>query len=418
MRVSIVGAGYVGLVTGAGLAAVGHQVICVDLDPQRVEAITVGHSPILEPGLAELLATHVGKNLRATADLHEAVVDTDLTMIAVGTPFDGTGIDLGQVKQASRQIGQALEDKRQFHVVVVKSTVVPGTTEGVVGPLEGSAVADFLNPDRIVVGADDDRTRQALAELYASFDGVDLLSVDLRTAELTKYANNALLATLISFSNEMANLAAATGVDVTEVMRGVHLDRRLSPPGTDRVRPGILAYLEAGCGFGGSCLPKDLQALAAFGEANGAQMAVARAVLEVNRHQPLKLIDLLHRHFDPLAGVRVAVLGLAFKPGTDDIRESPAIPVIQALLAQGAEVVAFDPVANPAMSQVVGERVGFAGSLEEAVAEVAAVVIVTRWDEFNHLPEVVAGRQPQPVVVDGRRMLPADAFERYEGIGR
>jgi UDPglucose 6-dehydrogenase/GDP-mannose 6-dehydrogenase len=443
MRVSIIGAGYVGLVTGVGLAEVGHDVTCVDVDAGKVDSINRGQPPFHEDGLGEALARHVGTRLRAVTDLRAAVLATELTMIAVGTPLDGARIDLSHVEEAARQIGRALAAKAGHHTVVVKSTVVPGTTEDVVVPIleaasakragtdfsvgvnpeflrQGSAVADVSAPDRLVLGGLDDRSLDQMAALYAAFDGTETVLTTPRTAEMIKYTANSLLATLISFSNEIANLAASVGVDAVEVMRGVHLDRRITPilDCGQRVWPGAVSYLEAGVGFGGSCLPKDVQALVAYGEARGEPMRVLRSVLEVNQAQPAKVIDLVARNFDDLRGVPVSVLGMAFKPGTDDTRGSPAIPLTEGLLGRGAEVTVYDPVARRQVEERFGGRVAVADSLEAAVLGAAAVVLTTRSQDFAELPALLARRDDQPVVVDGRRLFDADRFERYEGIGR
>jgi UDPglucose 6-dehydrogenase/GDP-mannose 6-dehydrogenase len=372
------------------------------------------------------------------------VVASDVTLVTVGTPFGGQGIDLSQIKAASIAIGDALKQRDAYHVVAIKSTVVPGTTDDVVLPLlvrhsgkmagrdfgvgvnpeflrEGEAVNDFLNPDRIVIGGFDGRTVNTLNCLYNGFRGVDRIATSNRTAEMIKYASNALLATMISFANEIGNLCATIGsVDVVDVIRGVHLDRRLSPrlPGGERIRPGFLSYLEAGCGFGGSCFPKDVQALVAYGEHLGNPMRLLKSVIEVNEHQPRKLLSLLQKHFPSLEQRRVAVLGLAFKPGTDDLRESPAIPIVQELIAQRAIVTAYDPVAQPAAERLFGSRgVVFPGGLAETIENTDAIVLVTRWDLFNTLPGLLADRDPQPLIVDGRRMLDKQSVQRYEGIG-
>lgn len=448
MKVSIVGTGYVGLVSGVCLAHLGHEVICVDLDTEKVDRINAGETPIHERGLDALLAQTIGQRLTATTDLAAAVAGTEITLIAVGTPFAGEQIDLGQIEAAARQIGAALAGKDGYHTVVVKSTVVPGTTEDVVLPLveqssgraagtgfgvgmnpeflrEGEAVEDFLNPDRVVLGGIDALSLDALAELYAVFPGVDVVRTTPRTAEMIKYAANSVLATMISFSNEIANLATAVGgVDVAEVMRGVHLDRRLSPilgkdwREGDRIVPGFTTYLEAGCGFGGSCFPKDVKALIAHGQAMGEEMALLNAVIAVNEAQPQRVVDLLSEGLGELGGRRIAILGLAFKPNTDDMRESPAIPVVQALAAAGAELVAFDPVAESEARKVFnGTAVEYAGDLAAAIAGVDAVALMTRWSEFERLPQLLADRDPQPLVVDGRRMLAKESVARYRGIG-
>jgi len=442
MRVSIVGTGRVGLVSGVGLAEIGHQVTCVDVDPAKVEMIRAATAPIHEPGLDDLLVRTSGRSLHATTDLRAAVLDSDLTMIAVGTPFDGERIDLSFVEAAAEQIGQALAEKDSYHVVVVKSTVVPGTTRTIVLPIlekasgkvagagfgvgmnpeflaEGSAVADFMAPDRIVLGGIDTRSRDVLADLYAPFTGADTVRTDTDTAEMTKYIADSLLATLISFSNEIGNLCADVGVDVVEAMAGVHLDKRLSPILGDgqRVRPGLLAFLAAGCGFGGSCFPKDVKALVAYGRGQGHPMPILDAVISTNRAQPGRMLDLLRRQVPDLAGARIAVLGLAFKPDTDDIRESPSIPVAQALLDAGAQVVAYDPQAIENARAVLGESVWYASSLAEAVDGAAAAVLMTRWAEFRTLPELIAERGLDLAVIDGRRLLDKASVPRYEGVG-
>ena len=444
MKISIIGTGYVGLVSGVCLAEKGHHVVCVDLDPAKVDQINAGRSPIHEKGLDELLRKHCGGNFRATTDLHAAVLDSEISMIAVGTPFDGNEIDLRFIRAAARQIGAALKDKPGYHVVLVKSTVVPGTTSEVVLPLveetsgkragrdfgigmnpeflrEGEAVQDFLYPDRIVLGGLDERTLDVLEELYLPFPNVDQIRANPRTAEMIKYTANSLLATMISFSNEIGNLCASIpDVDVTEVMRGVHLDKRLSPilPDGNRITPAFTTYLEAGCGFGGSCFPKDVKALVAHGRKLGRNMRLLDAVVEVNIAQPGAMMTLLAGHFDLLEGVRVTVLGLAFKPGTDDIRESPAIPIIMELLARKAQVTAFDPVARKEAEKHFGDgALDYADTLHEALENAQAVLLLTRWPQFDRLPEMLAKHSKQPVLIDGRRVVNKNSVERYEGIG-
>lgn len=444
MKISIIGTGYVGLVSGVCLAEKGHDVTCVDIDQAKVDRINAGQSPIHEKGLDDLLAKVCGVNFRATSDLRAAVLGSDISMIAVGTPFDGEEIDLKYIRAAASQIGEALKDKPSYHVVLVKSTVVPGTTNDVVLPLveqasgkkagpdfgvgmnpeflrEGEAVQDFLFPDRIVLGGIDGRTLDLLEQLYQPFDGVDQLRTDPRTAEMIKYTANSLLATMISFSNEIGNLCASIpNVDVTEVMRGVHLDKRLSPILADgtRIKPSFTTYIEAGCGFGGSCFPKDVKALIAHGRKLGRDMSLLDSVIKVNLAQPATVLDLLAPHFNDLAGVRVTVLGVAFKPGTDDIRESPALPIIRELLARKAVVKAFDPVAREEAEKHFGKgALDFAETLEDAVDGAQAVLLLTRWPEFERLPEVIASQSGQPVLIDGRRVIPKHSVTRYEGIG-
>ena len=444
MRVAIVGAGYVGLVTAACLAEKGLQVVCTDIDREKVDMIGRGIPPMHEPGLVELLRRNVGVRLRATTDLRAAVLDAEVTLIAVGTPFDGATIDLRQVREAARSVGAALHGAHAYHVVVVKSTVVPGTTDDVVTPVlatasgkragvdfgvgmnpefltEGEAVEDFMAPDRLILGGMDERTVDTLAALYAPFRDVDQLRTNNRTAEMIKYTSNALLATAISFSNEVANLCSALGgIDVADVLRGVHLSRYLSPLAADgrRTMAPLSAFLWAGCGFGGSCLPKDTKALIAHGRRAGRPMPLLEAVLRVNEQQPQQMLARLRKHFPALDGIRVAVLGLAFRPGTDDVRESPAIPIIAELLAAGALVKAHDPVAGHQAKRLFPDGgVAVCDDLEETLRDIEAVLIVTGWDEFRRVPRVLAAMSACPVVIDGRRMIDKTAVARYEGIG-
>ena len=444
MRVSIVGAGYVGLVTGACLAEAGHDVQVVDLDPAKVDAVNAATSPIRETGLQELLERQVGTRLHATTDLEAAVVSTDVSLVAVGTPSGADGIDLGAVVAAAEAIGNAIARKGGYHAVIVKSTVVPGTTAEVILPAlertsgrsvggdlglgmnpefltEGRAVADFTAPDRLVLGADDERTHALLIELYESVDAsVPRLLTNTRTAETIKYASNALLATMISFANEIGDLCAELeGVDVVDVMRGVHVSDYLSPMGPHgtRVEAPITSFLEAGCGFGGSCLPKDLRALVAEGARRNQSMPLLRAVLETNEGRSGEVVRILESGVGDLDGRRVTVLGVAFKPDTDDVRESPAVPIVEKLVARGAVVTLHDPAVRSLPSDLERLGVEFDADLESSLAEVEAVVLVTRWAEYQAVPELLAGREPTPVLLDGRRMLQRDGIAGYLGIG-
>jgi UDPglucose 6-dehydrogenase len=443
VRISVIGTGYVGLVSGACFAEIGHECVCVDLDAVKVARINRGEPPIHENGLDELLRRHVGTRLSATTDLAAAVRGSEITFIAVGTPFDGQRIDLAQVREAARQIGLALRDKAEPHVVVVKSTVVPGTTDEVVRAeleaasgkragvdfglgmnpeflTEGVAIADFMRPDRIVIGGTDQRAIDAQRRVYASFAQTPTLVTNNKTAETIKYASNSVLATMISFSNEIGNLCSALGgVDVADVMRGVHLARYFTTTLDDgrAVKAGISSFLWAGCGYGGSCLPKDTQALSAHGAAHGAAMPLLDAVIATNRGQPARMIGLLERHFPTLQGLRVAVLGLAFKEDTDDMRESPAIPIVRGLLDRGARVTAYDPIAQASARAVLPAAVAFAPSLEAAVDGVDAALLITRWEAFRQLPALLAAQPRPPLLVDGRRMIDGAAYARYAGIG-
>ncbi len=440
MKVAVIGTGYVGLVSAAGLAAMGHEVTCVDIDPARVAMVERAEAPIHEPGLEELLTAN-SERIHATTDLASAVGAANLTLICVGTPSRPDGsIDLSFVEHAARQVGGALAGETRFHAVVVKSTVVPGSTDAVVLPAveeasgrsvgadigvgvnpefltEGQAVDDFLRPDRIVIGGDAG-TVDVLRRLYAPFAGVPVIATSTRNAEMIKYASNALLATAISFANEIADLGSAIGdVDVAEVMAGVHASRYLTTalPNGERVRAGLAPYLEAGCGYGGSCLPKDVAALTSRGKSAGLPVPLLTAVAAVNRQRAERLVDMVADDLDGVEGRKVTVLGLAFKPDTDDIRESPAFPVLRLLIEAGAEVTVHDPVVGPA---AVADYPGVEHThdLETAVKGADAVVIVTRWNDYLDLPGMVG--EPAPLVVDGRRMLDPDSVSRYRGIGR
>ena len=345
------------------------------------------------------------------------------------------------VQQAAEQIGAALAATAGFHAVVVKSTVVPGTSDQVVRPAcertsgkragvdfgigvnpefltEGQAIDDFLRPDRIVIGGDS-RTVAALRELYAGFEGVPIVQTNAPTAEMIKYASNAMLATAISFANEIANLGSAIGgIDAVEVMRGVHLSRYLTTPLSDgtTVTAPLSSFYEAGCGYGGSCLPKDVAALAARGRQVGSPLPLLEAVADINDHQPARLVDLLRRELGPLPGRRITVLGLAFKPDTDDVRSSPAFPVLRLLCELGAEITVHDPVVGREAVDGLAE-VTYTADLADAVKRAEAVVIVTRWDDYRRLPELIGHLDPPPLVVDGRRMLERTSVPSYTGIG-
>jgi UDPglucose 6-dehydrogenase len=444
MNACVVGAGHVGLVTAVCLAERGHDVICVDVDDEKVAAVNAAVATFHEPGLDDLLRRNAGKRLRATNDLRTAVQQTDISLVAVPVPFEhGADAALEPLREVCATIAEGLRDRTGFHAVVVRSTTLPGTTSTVVAPLlaersgrlagvdfgvgmnpefltEGTALGDFMDPDRLVLGAADPKTLHLLEELYSGFPG-ERLRTNPTTAELIKLTSNALLATMISFSNELADLAEELGdVDIVDVMRGVHSSRYLTMPGDggEQLTAPLASYLEAGCGFGGSCLPKDVAGLSEFGSARGTPMRLLEAVTAVNQARAERLVELLERRLGTLAGARVTVLGLAFKPDTDDVRESPAFPVIERLVSDGAIVRVYDPIAQQkfldllATPEVTGTR-----TLEEAVSTTDAVVIVTRWENFERVPELLARSDDPPLVVDGRRMLDRQSIARYAGVG-
>lgn len=448
MNLTVIGTGYVGLVSGVCLASRGHQVTCVDKRAEVVEQINRALPPIHEEGLPELLREEVliHKRLRATVNLDEAMAQADLLLLAVGTPSDAVGrMDTRHLEGAVREAGAWFRRHGRVIPLVVKSTVLPGTTDTLVAGWlaeasgfkpeelmlgmnpeflrEGAAVGDFLNPDRIVLGASDATTASRLRELYVSWD-CDKLETNPRTAEMIKYANNALLALQISAANELANLAAAIGkVDIAEVMQGVYLDHRWNPIGVAdgaRANPKILTYLKPGCGFGGSCFPKDVSALKNRGNELGLPMHLFEAVLEVNRLQPGEVINLMER----AAGTdwpnrRIGILGMAFKPGTDDIRESASLVIVQRLLEAGAQVAAHDPVAlTPAKQHFEGHPVEWNEEWQPIAAENDILIVATSWEDYAGLPDFLRDH-PQKVVVDPRRFFQPDQFpgHKYCSIG-
>ncbi|ASJ15233.1 UDP-glucose dehydrogenase family protein [Thermococcus radiotolerans] len=425
MKISIVGSGYVGLVTGMGFVKLGNEVIFVDVDERKIEMINNAEPPIYEEGLGKLMKDFNGR-YHATNDYREAILNSEVTFICVGTPSREDGsIDLTYVKQAAEEIGKVLKEKDSYHVVVVKSTVLPGTTEEVVKPIleehsdkkafkdfglamnpeflrEGVALRDFLNPDRIVIGVQDERTREILEELYQPIDAPKLFT-DIKTAEMIKYASNAFLATKISFANEIGNICKKLGIDSWKVFEGVGLDHRISPH-----------FFRTGIGWGGSCFPKDVKALINKAEEISEEPVILKAVVEVNERQPLKLIELLKKHVPELKGKAVGVLGLAFKPDTDDVRETRAYAIIKKLLNEGAKVIAYDPQAMKNFKQSypdVGEKIVYSESAEDVLRATDFVLIVTEWGEFEELD--YSGK----IVIDGRRVRAAEKNAKiYEGV--
>lgn len=449
MKIAIVGTGYVGLVTGISLAMLGNRVVCIDNIKDKVLKINKGEPPFYEPGVEKLLKTVLNRGLlHATENLETAILQSDITIVAVGTPTVNNKIDLSFIKEASKQIGKALQKAKKYHVVVVKSTVLPGVTEKVIKPLlekysnkkigsfglcmnpeflrEGSALEDALNPDRIVIGQIDEKSGKEFAKIYAKVP-VPIIFTNLNTAELTKYATNALFATLISFSNEIARIAENIDmVDVLDVWKGVHLDRRLSPHiGSTRIKPGVLNYILSGCGFGGSCFPKDTQALATFADKLGLQTYIIKSVIKINETQFQRIILLLKKALgENLKKKKIAVLGLTFKPNTDDIRGSAAFPIIEALLSEKVRVISHDPMAYQEIvpKQLKNLSIVLVNTVEEAIKNADAAIVVTAWEEYVKLtPQFFKKHLKQPIVIDGRRIYDKNSFLRtgiiYKGIG-
>ncbi|SFC54158.1 UDPglucose 6-dehydrogenase [Halobiforma haloterrestris] len=431
MNVSIVGSGYVGTTVAACLADLGHDVVNVEIDEEIVETINAGEAPIHESGLEPRIAEHAGDSLRATTDYAEAR-ETDVTLLCLPTPQSEDGsLELAPMRAGAEMLGEALAEKDDDHLVVVKSTVLPGTTEEVVAPIladesgtpigegievamnpeflrMGTAVGDFLEPDKVVLGTRTDAAATTLRDLYAPIlanEGTHLVETDVREAELIKYANNAFLASKVSLVNELGNIAKEYGADAYEVLEAVGLDDRISE-----------RFMRSGLGWGGSCFPKDVAALRAGAREQGYEPELLDAVVAVNDEQPRRLVSLLADHVD-LEGARIAVLGLSFKPGTDDVRKSRALDVLEHLENRGASIVAYDPVATENVREKYPDTdLEFADSAEAALEGADGAVVATDWPEFDDLDGEFDG-MARRVLVDGRRIdVDRDALEVYEGL--
>jgi UDPglucose 6-dehydrogenase len=431
MKIAVIGTGYVGLVAGACLAENGNDVVCVDRDAAKVRALQRGRIPIYEPGLEEMVRRNRSeKRLTFTTDLGKGVRNSQIVFIAVGTPTGEDGsADLRHVLEVARQIGKAMNG---YKVVVDKSTVPVGTSEKVREDIhketshpfsvvsnpeflkQGAAIEDFMKPDRVVIGAEDPRAAEIMKELYAPFTrtGAPIMMMDCASAELCKYAANAMLATRISFMNEVANVCELVGADVDQVRRGVASDRRIGA-----------AFLFPGVGYGGSCFPKDVKAMMKFASAKNYDFEILRAVENVNERQKVRLVAKMKQHFGSLKGKRIGIWGLAFKPKTDDMREAPVVPLIQALLDAGASVAAFDPEAMKIARGIFGNRVDFKEKSYEVLAGADALALVTEWHEFRE-PDWTRIKKlmKTPVVFDGRNIYNPDHLRglgfTYHAMGR
>jgi UDPglucose 6-dehydrogenase len=413
MRISVIGGGYVGLVSSVCLAELGHSVDLIEIDDAKVASLNSGRLPIYEEGLEEMLAKHIDHGLKVTPD-YDDICNTDATFVCVGTPSSSDGsADLSMIKSASSSIGEALMGSRKYHVVVVKSTVPPGTTERVVIPevlenrhpknqdigfamnpeflREGRAIKDFMRPDRIIIGSADDKAGDFIESIYKGLN-VPMIRTGLTEAEMVKYASNAFLATKISFSNEVGNICKDLGIDVYEVMKGVGMDHRINP-----------YFLNAGAGFGGSCFPKDVSALIHLAENLDEDPILLKSVMTINELQPNRLVDLLEKRIGHLSGKRVAVLGLAFKDNTDDVRDSRSIYVISELKRRGARVAAYDPKANNSMQSILSD-VDYCQNAAEALNNADACLVMTEWPEFSALDREF-DRMKTKVIIEGRRIL-------------
>ena len=438
MNIAIVGTGYVGLVSGTCFADTGANVTCVDVDADKIERLRNGEIPIYEPGLDELVKKNVAAGrLKFTTDLAAVLDEVQIVFSAVGTPPDEDGsADLKYVLQVARTIGQHLN---HYVVVVTKSTVPVGTARKVRKTIEeelakrqvdipfdvasnpeflkeGNAIKDFMSPDRVVVGVESEKAKKVLTKLYKPFmiNNFRVIFMDIPSAEMTKYAANAMLATRISFMNDVANLCERVGADVNMVRAGIGSDTRIGRK-----------FLYAGCGYGGSCFPKDVKALVKTADQNGYSMEVLKAVERVNERQKSILFEKLQRAFDgqPLQGKTIALWGLSFKPETDDMRESTALVMIQLLLDAGCKVQAYDPVAIPECKRRIGDSVTYCRNMYDAVIDADALLLLTEWKEFR-LPSwgVIRKAMRRPLVIDGRNIFDGEELDEngfeYHCIGK
>lgn len=438
VKIAVVGTGYVGLVSGTCLAAKGHDVLLLDLRPEVVQSINRGIATIHEEGLDELLDEVVRSGrMKACLAEPESLVGSEVVLICVGTPSKDGSIDLSQIGKAAELVGNWLRSVDHFVSVVVKSTVLPGTTDSFVLSIlekssgkklaagdfglgmnpeflrEGEAIRDFNEPDRIVLGHEDDKTLAILGKIYSPWQ-CDKLAVNSRTAEMIKYANNCLLALQISAVNELANISSARGgIDFLDVVQGVALDKRWNPLTDNRIRanPGILSYLVPGCGFGGSCFPKDVEALRTLAGYIGVEPRVLQAVLDVNASQPLAILaPFFHEFGGDLSGKKILLLGLAFKPGTDDVRESASLKIARHLKQAGAEVYAHDPIAISNALKALGSGVVVAvDKWQDFIETCDAVVVATRWMEYQALKNHQFALRKKPIL-DCRRFLREEDF--------
>jgi len=413
MKVAVFGTGYVGLSTGVCLAEIGHEVVCIDVDERKIDLLKEGKSPIYEPRLEELLIKNsIEGRLAFTASHQQGLREAEIIIIAVGTPQSDDGqADLSFLEQAAKDLARHIV---QDGIVVVKSTVPVGTNEYLkqllLGQLknnieikmvsnpeflrQGSAIQDTLKADRIIIGSDDEGASEKIRKMYRPLN-VPFLLTDVKSAEMIKYASNAFLATKISFINGIANLCEATGADVEDVAEGMGYDKRIG-----------LAFLKAGIGYGGSCFPKDVKALLHTSRQLGIPFTLLEETIAINDQQQKLLVDKAMKRFGELKGKKIAMLGLSFKPNTDDMREAPSIKIAQALSAFGAEVAACDPVAANNARKVIGDAITYMDSAMEAAKGADALFIVTEWEEFRQLEfEALVAVMKQPIIFDGRNCL-------------
>jgi len=446
MNIGIIGTGYVGLTTGICLSSIGHIIHLYDIDQIKLDTIKKRKIPFYELGLEELLVENIEKgNLQICESLDEFIKKTDCCFVCVGTPSNNNGtINLHQIESSINNIIKSLKKKgRKEFLIIIRSTVIPSTTRKKILPIleegsedffhlavvpeflrEGKALSDFMNPDKIVIGSIDKKTNNIIKEIFAYFeDKVEFIQTNFETAEMIKYTNNAFLATLISFSNEIANISEEiTEVDTFEVMNALIKDKRItSVVNNQKIIPGIVEYLIPGCGFGGSCFPKDINAIVGYASTIGAKTPLLNAVLSINDERANKIVELSKKILLDVSDKKIAILGLAFKPDTDDMRSSPAIEIIKLLQKENTRIQAYDPKVNSKNLKLVGiNDVSIYDNLEDCIMDVDLIILLTKWSEFSRIDgKLLKKYMKNPRIIDGRGFLNKEKFENntYYKIG-
>jgi len=428
MKISIMGSGYVGLTAAAGFCKLGHEVICMDVDKEKVKFIKSGNLPLYEHGIKETIENAIKqKRFSITTNLSEAVDNSEITFITVPTPEASDGKQETKfLNTASKDLGKELKKKNVYHLVVVKSTVVPETTEKLilsniesesgkkigndfglcVNPeflREGEALKDFLKPDRIIIGEYDKKSGDALESVYKDIKTV-IMKTDLKTAEMIKYASNTFLASKISLTNEIGNICKKLGINTYEVMKGVGLDHRISP-----------YFLRSGIGFGGSCFRKDIRALIWKSESLSYDSKLIKEVIKLNENQPHKIIELLEKKAGSLKGKKVSLLGIAFKENTDDIRESPAISIAAELIKKGAKISIYDPKASDNFKKIF-PNIHYFNDIEKCLFKSDACLILSEWEQFRQLSNVHFSKMKNKIIIEGRKILNPNMVDNFEGV--
>jgi UDPglucose 6-dehydrogenase len=428
MKISIIGSGYVGLTAAAGFCKLGHKVTCVDIDEKKVKNIELGNFPLYEPGIKEVIYDAMKQNdFSITTNLSEAIYNTEITFITIPTPEMSDGKQkIKFIDIASKNIGKELKKKRVYHLVVVKSTVVPETTEKLILPnlelesgkkaggdfglcvnpeflREGEALKDFLKPDRIIIGEYDKKSGDILESVYKDIKTI-IMKTDLKTAEMIKYASNTFLASKISLTNEIGNICKKLGIDTYEVMKGVGLDHRISA-----------YFLRSGIGFGGSCFKKDIKALINKSESLDYNPKLIKEVIKLNENQPYKIIELLKDKIGSLKGEKISLLGVSFKENTDDIRESPAIPITTELIKNGAKINIYDPKASNNFKKIF-PNIHYFDDIEKCLFESDACLILSDWEDFRQLSDKHFSKMKNKIIIEGRRILNPNTVNNFEGV--